>query len=66
MISESVRRVCFWYSVCILYVSYRHRNANRRQYVPLQGDMGVFQAMELQRQTQKDSEKGIRTPDNRI
>ena len=37
----------------------RHRNANRRQYVPLPGDMGVFEAMELQRQTQKDSEKGI-------
>jgi len=47
-------------TVYAYYMSlYRRRNANRRQYVPLQGDMGVFEAMELQRQTQKDSEKGI-------
>ena len=26
--------------------------------MPIQGEMGVFQALELQRQTQKETEKG--------
>lgn len=26
--------------------------------MPIQGEMGVFQALELQRQTQKESERG--------
>jgi len=56
---------CFFQSVYFTLTSVyndlifsRYRNANRREYVPLQGDMGVFEAMELQRQTQRDSEKG--------
>ena len=27
--------------------------------MPIQGEIGVFQALELQRQTQKESEKGV-------
>ena len=27
--------------------------------MPIQGEMGVFQALELQRQTQKETEKGL-------
>ena len=42
----------------LLYVC-RYRRSQRRLYMPIQGEMGVFQALELQRQTQKETEKGI-------
>ena len=36
----------------------RYRRSRRRQYMPIQGEISVFRALELQRQTQKESEKG--------
>ncbi|XP_065900886.1 probable inactive serine/threonine-protein kinase slob2 [Dysidea avara] len=49
--------IIFIVIVVIIVAICRYRNANRREYIPIQGDMGVFEAMELQRQTQKDGEK---------